>query len=106
MFFTRMLYSCSGGRGLDTEAFMAGQPRAQDCGASMDALWDKLRRFIAGWFPPKGELNRQRCAILSGAWPRGNSGAGAAHPSRCPPEAAKTVASLAFALRPRQRRTA
>lgn len=99
MFFTRMLYSCLVDADfLDTEAFMAGQPRAQDCGASMDALWDKLRRYIAGWFPPKGELNRQRCAILERCMAQGEQREPGLFTLTVPTGGGKTVASLAFAL--------
>ena len=62
--FTRMLYSCLvDGDFLDTEALMYGQRRASG-GASMEQLWDKPQSYISGWFPPKGELNRQCCEIL------------------------------------------
>ena len=64
MFFTRMLYSCLVDADfLDTEAFMEGRPRAGGA-VSMENLWERLQKHISGWFPPEGELNRQRCAIL------------------------------------------
>ena len=64
MFFTRMLYSCLVDADfLDTEAFMSGKVREKN-ETSVEQLWDMLKCYISDWFPPKGELNRQRCAIL------------------------------------------
>ena len=64
MFFTRMLYSCLVDADfLDTETFMDGRGRDHN-DTSMEQLWDRIQGYISGWFPPKGELNRQRCKIL------------------------------------------
>lgn len=99
MFFTRMLYSCLVDADfLDTEAFMAGTPRAIGGGVSMDELWDRLQRHIAPWFPPKGELNRARCAILERCMAAGRQRAPGLFTLTVPTGGGKTVASLAFAL--------
>ena len=98
MFFTRMLYSCLVDADfLDTEAFMDGAPR-KGGSASMDALWARLRQYISGWFPPKGELNRQRCAILDRCMAQGGRRAPGLFTLTVPTGGGKTVASLAFAL--------
>ena len=97
-FFTRMLYSCLVDADfLDTEAFMVGQHRASG-GASMDQLWDKLQSYISGWFPPKGELNRQRCEILERCMQAGKTQQPGLFSLTVPTGGGKTVASLAFAL--------
>ena len=98
MFYTRMLYSCLVDADfLDTEAFMDGVPRAKNP-ANMDALWDALRNFIQPWFPPKGELNQQRCAILRRCMEGGVDREPGLFTLTVPTGGGKTVASLAFAL--------
>lgn len=97
MFFTRMLYSCLVDADyLDTEAFMLGHPRAHHT-ASVACLWEKLQQYISGWFPPKGELNRQRCAILERCIAQATQSPGL-FSLTVPTGGGKTVASLAFAL--------
>lgn len=97
MFFTRMLYSCLVDADyLDTEAFMAGHPRAQHQD-SIDCLWEKLQQYISGWFPPQGELNRQRCAILERCIAQAMQPPGL-FSLTVPTGGGKTVASLAFAF--------
>ena len=98
MFFTRMLYSCLVDADfLDTEAFMEGQVRKAN-GASMEQLWDKLQAYISGWFPPKGEINRQRCHILERCIKEGEKQQSGLFSLTVPTGGGKTVASLAFAL--------
>ena len=98
MFFTRMLYSCLVDADyLDTEAFMTGQPREKN-GTSMEELWDKLQKYISGWFPPKGGLNQQRCAILERCIREGERRRPGLFSLTVPTGGGKTVASLAFAL--------
>ena len=98
MFFTRMLYSCLVDADfLDTEAFMTGRPRAQG-GLSMEALWERLQKHISGWFPPKGELNSQRCAILEQCMVEGKARAPGLFTLTVPTGGGKTIASLAFAV--------
>ena len=98
MFFTRMLYSCLVDADyLDTEAFMRGRMREQN-GASMQELWNRLERYIRGWFPPKGELNRQRCKILERCIEEGRRQKTGLFSLTIPTGGGKTVASLAFAL--------
>lgn len=96
--FTRMLYSCLVDADfLDTEAFMEGQSRAA-LPTSMEQLWDKLQNYLSGWFPPKGELNRQRCEILQACIRAGNAQQMGLFSLTVPTGGGKTVASLAFAL--------
>lgn len=98
MFFTRMLYSCLVDADfLDTETFMDGQERAHN-GTSMEELWDRLQSYISGWFPPRGELNHQRCQILERCMQEGERRAPGLFSLTVPTGGGKTVASLAFAL--------
>ncbi|WP_432489844.1 CRISPR-associated helicase Cas3' [Flavonifractor plautii] len=99
MFFTRMLFSClTDADFLDTEAFMDGSPRPEHP-APLDDLWERLQRHISGWFPPQGELNSRRCAVLEQCIRMGKT-----HQPpglftlTVPTGGGKTVASLAFAL--------
>ena len=65
MFFTRMLFSCLVDADYsDTAEFMANSPHMAYPNISMDTLMQRLQNYISGWFPPKGELNTQRCSIL------------------------------------------
>ena len=99
MFFTRMLYSCLVDADyLDTEAFMDGHARQMYDGPDIDALWSRLSGFISGWFPPKGELNAQRCAILERCLSEGRTKRPGVFTLTVPTGGGKTVASLAFAL--------
>ena len=98
VFFTRMLYSCLVDADfLNTEAFIEGKRREFDR-TSMEALWDKLQAYISGWFPPKGELNRQRCNILDRCAQEGEKQQPGLFSLTVPTGGGKTVASLAFAL--------
>ncbi len=98
MFFIRMLYSCLVDADfLDTEAFMEGQHRKpNDTSAAL--LWDKLQSYIAGWFPPQGDLNMQRCKILQRCQEQGEAHQPGLFSLTVPTGGGKTVASLAFAL--------
>lgn len=99
MFFTRMLYSCLVDADyLDTEAFMDGHARQMYDGPDIDALWSRLSGYISGWFPPKGELNAQRCAILERCISEGRTERPGIFTLTVPTGGGKTVASLAFAL--------
>ncbi len=99
MFFTRMLYSCLVDADyLDTEAFMDGHARQMYDGPDIDALWSRLSGYISGWFPPKGELNAQRCAILERCISEGKTKRPGIFTLTVPTGGGKTVASLAFAL--------
>ena len=98
VFFTRMLYSCLVDADfLDTEAFMAGQGRERN-ETSIAELWDRLQREISDWFPPRGELNRQRCRILERCIREGERRSPGLFSLTVPTGGGKTVASLAFAL--------
>ncbi len=100
MFFTRMLYSCLVDADfLDTEAFMAGVERERGGGEPVEALEDKLRSYISGWFPPKTGLNQERCAVLRRCLEQGEEQAPGLFTLTIPTGGGKTVASLAFALR-------
>lgn len=97
-FFTRMLYSCLVDADfLDTEAFMDGRSREHN-ETCMEQLWNKLQSYISGWFPPKGELNRQRCEILERCIHAGQAQQPGLFSLTVPTGGGKTVASLAFAL--------
>ena len=99
MFFTRMLYSCLVDADyLDTEAFMDGHARQMYDGPDIDALWSRLSGYISGWFPPKSELNAQRCAILERCISEGRTKRPGMFTLTVPTGGGKTVASLAFAL--------
>ena len=99
MFFTRMLFSCLVDADyLDTEAFMDGHTRRMYDGPDIDALWSRLGGYISGWFPPKGELNAQRCAILERCISEGKTKRPGIFTLTVPTGGGKTVASLAFAL--------
>lgn len=97
-FFIRMLYACLVDADyLDTEAFMAGQPRERNAMA-MEQLWEKLQNHISCWFPPRNALNRQRCNILERCIQEGERQPPGLFSLTVPTGGGKTVASLAFAL--------
>nr|WP_297172109.1 CRISPR-associated helicase Cas3' [uncultured Agathobaculum sp.] len=99
MFYIRMLYSCLVDADyLDTETFMLGQERQTDGALSIDELWERLCTHIAHWFPPQGDLNRQRCAILQRCMDEGCSRSPGLFSLTVPTGGGKTVSSLAFAL--------
>lgn len=97
--WTRMLYSCLVDADyLDTEEFMSGGTVARGEYDPLPVLLDRLEQYIAGFFPPKNDLNRSRCQILqscldAGAGPKG------IYTLTVPTGGGKTIASLAFALR-------
>lgn len=96
-FYIRMLYSCLVDADfLDTEAFMRGEERDSHP-LDAEALWEKLMRFIGGWFPPRGALNEKRCDILRQCMEGGNGKRGL-YTLTVPTGGGKTVASMAFAL--------
>jgi len=100
MFFTRMLYSCLVDADfLDTEAFMSGAEQERGGGDPIEVLEDKLGSYISGWFPPKTELNQERCAMLRRCLEQGEKQAPGLFTLTIPTGGGKTVASLAFALR-------
>lgn len=98
-FFIRMLYSCLVDADfLDTERFMAGREPPRGGGDSMETLRGRLDRYTSGWFPPKGELNRRRCEILTRCNEQGAAQSPGLFSLTVPTGGGKTVASLAFAL--------
>lgn len=98
VFFTRMLYSCLVDADfLDTEAFMDGRSRAYNA-TSIEQLWEMIQGYISSWFPPKGELNRQRCKILERCIQEGETQVPGLFSLTVPTGGGKTVASLAFAI--------
>ena len=98
MFFTRMLFSCLVDADyLDTERFMSGSERTKGS-QTMEKLWEKLLEYIGPWFPPHGELNRQRCEILKHCMEAGEKEGRGLFTLTVPTGGGKTVASLAFAL--------
>ena len=99
MFFTRMLFSCLVDADYsDTAEFMANGPHTAFSNRSVDSLMEWLRNYISGWFPPKGELNAQRCSILERCIQEGERCAPGLYTLTVPTGGGKTVASLAFAL--------
>ena len=104
MFFTRMLYSCLVDADyLDTEAFMKATSAARDIGDPIDLLEQRLSRFTENWFPPKTDLNRERCALLGQCITQGERQKPGLFTLTIPTGGGKTVASLAFALRHAQK---
>lgn len=100
MFFTRMLYSCLVDADyLDTETFMEGRALDRGGGDPVEALENKLQDYISGWFPPKTELNQERCEILRRCQAQGEAQRPGLFTLTVPTGGGKTVASLAFALR-------
>lgn len=99
MFFTRMLFSCLVDADYtDTGEFMEGQTFVIGETASIEELWARLQSYISGWFPPKGELNAKRCAILEQCIRQGQERKPGLYTLTVPTGGGKTVASLAFAL--------
>lgn len=97
--WTRMLYSCLVDADyLDTEEFMSGGSVRRGSYDSLPVLLDRLEQHIAGFFPPKNEINRSRCQILQRCMDAG-SGSKGIYTLTVPTGGGKTVASLAFALR-------
>ena len=97
--WTRMLYSCLVDADyLDTEEFMSGGNVQRGGYDSLPELWERFKRYIAGFFPPRSELNRLRCEILKSCMDAG-SGQKGIYTLTVPTGGGKTVASLAFALR-------
>ncbi len=100
MFFTRMLYSCLVDADfLDTEAFMAGREQTRGGGDPIAVLENRLQSYVSGWFPPKTDLNRERCAMLERCMEYGERQSTGLFTLTIPTGGGKTVASLAFALR-------
>ncbi len=100
MFFTRMLYSCLVDADfLDTESFMAGEAPDRGGGDRIEVLEARLQDYVSGWFPPKTELNRERCAVLRRCLEEGEARKPGLFTLTIPTGGGKTVASLAFALR-------
>lgn len=94
----RMLYSCLvDGDYLDTEDFMLGGTVCRGGYDSLPVLLERLKAYIAPWFPPKNALNASRCAILRRCMEGGTYLPGL-FTLTVPTGGGKTVASLAFAL--------
>lgn len=99
MFFTRMLFSCLVDADYtDTGAFMDNSPYLPASSSSMEELWRRLETYVSGWFPPKGALNMQRCAILEQCMSAGAQYGPGLFTLTVPTGGGKTVASLSFAL--------
>ena len=99
MFFTRMLLSCLVDADYtDTGAFMGGSSYTPASSSSMEELWRRLETYVSGWFPPKGALNMQRCAILEQCMSAGAQYGPGLFTLTVPTGGGKTVASLSFAL--------
>lgn len=99
MFFTRMLFSCLVDADYtDTAEFMSRSSQKADGVGSTKELWARLQQYTSNWFPPKGELNTQRCSILERCIQEGERRAPGLYTLTVPTGGGKTVASLAFAL--------
>lgn len=99
-FFTRMMYSCLVDADyLDTEHFMDTEAPQRGNGIPMEALYRRLEEHISHWFPPAGEVNALRCAVLEHCIEQGGSQRPGLFTLTVPTGGGKTVASLAFALR-------
>ena len=98
-FFIRMLYSCLVDADyLDTESFMNDQSSVRTGSVDLRVLERRLDDYIRNWFPPKGQLNEKRCAILQSCIDR-HADAQGLYTLTVPTGGGKTVASLAFALK-------
>ena len=98
-FYTRMLFSCLVDADyLDTERFMSDRFRDDSAQDDMRMLLAKLQSYVSAWFPPKNELNRQRCSILERCMREGDDRPSGIFKLTVPTGGGKTVASLAFAL--------
>ena len=97
--WVRMLYSCLVDADyLDTEAFMLPAPAQRGGYDPLPVLLERLNAFIKPWFPPKNELNRCRCDILTQCLDAADQPQGI-YSLTVPTGGGKTVASLAFALK-------
>lgn len=97
-FFIRMLYSCLVDADyLDTEDFMNNGISMRGTYSSVSELLKRLNAYIAPWWTPKNELNRQRCSILKNCIAASTQDKGL-YSLTVPTGGGKTVASMAFAL--------
>lgn len=99
-FWIRMLFSCLVDADyLDTEAFMQGKKPPRGDYASIEELLARLYRYMEKNFKnPKGDLNRERCAILQACMDAGRQQSPGLFTLTVPTGGGKTVSSLAFAL--------
>lgn len=99
-FWIRMLFSCLVDADyLDTEAFMQGKKPPRGDYASIEELLARLYRYMEDNFKnPKGDLNRERCAILQACMDAGRQQSPGLFTLTVPTGGGKTVSSLAFAL--------
>lgn len=98
-FLTRMVFSCLVDADfLCTERFMAGSPRELLAADPLEVLNERLERKVQSFYPPRGELNKTRCAILD-ACAEAASDAPGVFSLTVPTGGGKTYASLRFALR-------
>lgn len=98
-FLTRVVFSCLVDADfLCTERFMQGSPREQLDTDSLEMLSERLEDKIRSFYPPQGDLNETRCAILD-ACAEAASDAPGVFSLTVPTGGGKTYASLRFALR-------
>ena len=96
--YCKMLFSCLVDADyLATESFMNGSERFLGGAYDFNILKKKLDNYVSGWFPPSGELNKCRCAILQSCKDKSSYEKGL-FTLTVPTGGGKTVASLAFAL--------
>ncbi|MRX83593.1 CRISPR-associated helicase Cas3' [Eggerthella guodeyinii] len=98
-FLTRMVFSCLVDADfLCTERFMAGSSREQLDTDSLEMLSERLEDKIRSFYPPQGDLNETRCAILDSCAEAASDAPGV-FSLTVPTGGGKTYASLRFALR-------
>ena len=98
-FLIRMLFSCLVDADyLDTEKFMNGEVDRR-VAFEPDVLEKKLDDYISNWFPPKGNLNKLRCEILTSVINSAVSYSRGIYTLTVPTGGGKTVDSLAFAIK-------
>lgn len=98
-FFVHMLYSCLVDADfLDTERFMDDHSRVR-LYDTIEQLDRKMDQHTASRYPPQGELNERRCAILEALQSQGEAADRGLFTLTVPTGGGKTEASLAFALK-------
>ncbi|WP_418252277.1 CRISPR-associated helicase Cas3' [Gordonibacter urolithinfaciens] len=98
-FLARMVFSCLVDADfLCTERFMGGAAREPLTTDSLEELLERLEQKVSTFYPPQGDLNEARCAILD-ACARVSSEAPGVYSLTVPTGGGKTYASLYFALR-------
>ena len=97
-FLIRMLFSCLVDADyLDTERFMHGNI-CRGVKFDPNKLENDLNNYIKKWFPPKGDLNKLRCDILSNIIQMATNEGKGIYTFTVPTGGGKTISSLSFAI--------